>query len=68
MKNTSLFRRILSVVLVVAMVLSVMVPMASAESAKKVTSQSKELDLTPIDPGTLESQKQGVPADASNEN
>ena len=68
MKNTSLFRRILSVALVIAMVFSVMVPATSAEqSAKKVTSQSRELELTPIDPGTLESQKQGLPADASNE-
>jgi len=69
MKNTSLFRRILSVALVIALLGSFLVPTASAaETDKKVTSGTKELTLEPIDPGTLESQKQGViPAEASKE-
>ncbi|MBR7009806.1 MAG: choice-of-anchor J domain-containing protein [Oscillospiraceae bacterium] len=51
MKNTSLFRRVLSVVLVVAMVLSVMVPWASAEQTKTAGKNVKELTLTPTELG-----------------
>ena len=51
MKNTSLFRRVLSVVLVVAMVLSVMVPWASAEQTKNTGKNVKELTLTPTELG-----------------
>ena len=51
MKNTSLFRRVLSVVLVVAMLGSLLVPMASAENGK--ASQVEELTLTPIDRGAV---------------
>ncbi len=55
MKNTSLFRRILSVVLVLAMVGSLLVPVASAEPNKSASTE--ELTLTPVDPGTLGSHK-----------
>ena len=69
MKNTSLFRRILSVVLVVAMVLSVMVPSISAEQIQKATgtSETRELDLVPIDPGTLESRQQSAEKETNEE-
>ena len=58
MKNAPLYRRILSVALVVAMLVSLLVPVAAAEPAK-AASQVEELTLTPIDPGALESQKLG---------
>ena len=63
MKNTSLFRRILSVALVVAMVCSLLVPSISAETPKAVTAETaatattEELELIPMDPGALESHK-----------
>jgi len=56
MKNTSLFRRVLSMVLTIAMVFSLLVPSISAESPKAAAT-TEELALTPIDPGTMESQK-----------
>ena len=56
MKNTSLFRRILSVALVVAMVCSLLVPSISAETPKAAAT-TEELELIPMDPGALESQK-----------
>jgi|GEM_PF-366004 Bacterial surface proteins containing Ig-like domains len=59
MKNTSLFRRILSVVLALAMIGSFLVPVASAEPDKAAGKTVEELTLTPIDPGELESQKLG---------
>ncbi|MBR6118710.1 MAG: choice-of-anchor J domain-containing protein [Oscillospiraceae bacterium] len=69
MKNTSLFRRILSVVLVVAMVLSVMVPSISAEqlTAKTGSSETRELDLVPIDPGTLDSRQHSADKETNEE-
>ncbi len=57
MKNTSLFRRILSVVLVLTMIGTLLVPMASAEPEKSATVE--ELTLTPIDAGALEPHKLG---------
>lgn len=58
MKNTSLFRRLLSVVLVLAMVGSLMVPAAVAETTRPGASTT-ELELIPMDPGELESHKLG---------
>ena len=64
MKNTSLLRRVLSVVLTVCMLATLLVPAVSAEQGKG--KNVEELSLTPIDPGTLESQKLGkTEADAS---
>ena len=60
MKNAPLYRRLLSVALVIAMLATFLVPTASAEPAKATESQVEELTLTPIDPGTLESQKLGA--------
>lgn len=58
MKNAPLYRRILSVALVIAMIASFLVPLASAETVKADTANEvEELTLTPIDPGTLKSQK-----------
>ena len=58
MKNAPLYRRILSVALVIAMIASFLVPLASAETVKADTANKvEELTLTPIDPGTLKSQK-----------
>ena len=57
MKNTSLLRRVLSVVLTVALLCTLLVPAASAVKGEAKTVE--ELTLTPIDPGTLESQKLG---------
>ena len=59
MKNNSLFRRILSVVLVLTLIGSVLVPAASAAPDKSAGNQVEELTLTPIDPGELESHKLG---------
>ena len=59
MKNNSLFRRILSVVLVLTMLGTVLVPAASAAPDKSAGNQVEELTLTPIDPGELESHKLG---------
>ena len=56
MKNAPLYRRILSVVLTVAMLFSLLVPAVSAENGK-AASQVEELELVPVDPGTLESLK-----------
>ena len=61
MKNTSLFRRILSVALVIALLGSFLVPVASAEPAG--ASQTEELTLTPIAPGELGSLKLGQEAE-----
>ena len=58
MKNTSLFRRLLSVVLVLAMVGSMMVPAATAETTRS-SATTQELELISIDAGTLESHKLG---------
>ena len=63
MKNTSLLRRVLSVVLTVAMLATLLVPAVSAEQGKGKTIE--ELTLTPIDPGTLESQKLGKTEEGS---
>ena len=62
MKNTPLFRRIVSMVLVVAMVCSLLVPAASAETVKtsQANATTEELTLIEIDPGTLESHKLGL--------
>ena len=62
MKNTSLFRRILSVALVIAMLGSFLVPVASAESGK-VPANAEELTLTPTDPSAMESRKLGQTQD-----
>ena len=58
MKNTSLFRRFLSVVLVLAMVGSLLVPAASAETTKAEPT-TRELELIPTDASALESLKLG---------
>ena len=58
MKNTSLFRRFLSVVLVLAMVGSLLVPAASAETTKTEPT-TRELELIPTDASALESLKLG---------
>ncbi|MBQ1409708.1 MAG: S8 family serine peptidase, partial [Oscillospiraceae bacterium] len=58
MKNTSLFRRFLSVVLVLAMVGSLLVP-ATAAAMPKVSQTTQELELIPMDPGELEPHKLG---------
>ncbi len=59
MKNAPLYRRVLSVALVIAMIASFLVPWASAEpvQAEEAAEKVEELTLTPIDPGTLESRK-----------
>ena len=57
MKNAPLYRRILSVALAVAMLFTLLVPMAGAEEAKAAEDKVEELVLTPIDASTLESQK-----------
>ena len=57
MKNTSMFRRVLSVVLSVAMLFSLLVPAVSAEQSKAQTVE--ELTLEPMDPGALDSHKLG---------
>ena len=58
MKNAPLYRRVLSVVLTLAMIASLLVPWASAETVKAGDAKEVvELALTPIDPGTLESRK-----------
>ncbi len=63
MKNTSLLRRVLSVVLTVALLFTLLVP---AASAVKSNDNVEELKLTPVDPGTLENQKLGeTEADSS---
>ena len=62
MKNTSLFRRILSLALVIAMLGSFLVPVASAESGK-VPANAEELTLTPTDPSAMESRKLGQTQD-----
>jgi lactocepin len=63
MKNTSLLRRVLSVVLTVALLCTLLVP---AASAAKNNDNVEELKLTPVDPGTLENQKLGeTEADSS---
>ena len=60
MKNTSLFRRFLSVVLVLAMIGSLLVPAASAETPKTVDEPTtRELELIPTDASALESLKLG---------
>lgn len=60
MKNTSLFRRFLSVVLVLAMIGSLLVPAASAETPKTVDEPTtRELELIPTDASALESHKLG---------
>ena len=66
MKNTSLFRRFLSVVLVLAMVGSVLVPAATAETTKPSVT-TRELELTPIDASALESQKLDLNADTTDD-
>ncbi|MBQ1371618.1 MAG: S8 family serine peptidase, partial [Oscillospiraceae bacterium] len=58
MKNTSLFRRSLSVILVVTMLFSLLVPVASAETTKPAGNQV-ELTLEPIESGAPESLKLG---------
>lgn len=58
MKNTSLFRRFLSVVLVLAMVGSLLVPAASAETTKAEPT-TRELELIPTDASAMESLKLG---------
>ena len=63
MKNTSLLRRVLSVVLTVALLFTLLVPAVSAEKGNDKTVE--ELKLEPIDPGTLESQKTAPSEDAS---
>ena len=57
MKNKPLYRRLLSVLLVVAMLSSFMVPYVSADSAKRVNENLAELKLSPVEAGTLASQK-----------
>lgn len=57
MKNAPLYRRILSVVLVIAMLASFAIPLASAEQAEQKATNKVALELEPIDPGTLASQK-----------
>ena len=57
MKNAPLYRRILSVVLVIAMIASFAVPVASATTATQKVKDKLVLTLEPIDPGTLASQK-----------
>ena len=57
MKNAPLYRRILSVVLVIAMLASFAIPVASAEQAEQKATNKVALELEPIDPGTLASQK-----------
>jgi lactocepin len=57
MKNKPLYRRLLSVLLVVAMLSSFMVPYVSADSAKRVNENLVELKLSPVEAGTLASQK-----------
>ena len=66
MKNTSFLRRVLSVVLTVAMVFSLVVPAVSAEQAKAET--TRELTLTPMERSELEaSRKLGQTTDTKGE-
>ena len=66
MKNVPLYRRLLSVALAVVMIASLMIPGISAAPDKAAESKLEELELIPVDPGTLESQKQNpVSEDAS---
>jgi len=62
MKNAPLYRRILSVTLAVAMLFSLLVPAVSAEKAA-AASRVEELELVPVDPGTLESLKVKFPSE-----
>ena len=65
MKNVSTYKRVLSTILVAALLFTLLVPAVSAENgaakstaAKKITAaESKALSLTPIDASTLESRK-----------
>ena len=62
MQHATLTRRLLAVLLSLAMLLSFMVPAVSAENPEKTTEeaeQTKTLELTPIDPATLHVQKLG---------
>jgi lactocepin len=56
MKKVPLYKRLLSTVLVVAMLFTLLVPVVNAEEGTKAAS-TEELELIPIDAGTLESRK-----------
>ncbi|MBQ1648577.1 MAG: S8 family serine peptidase, partial [Bacteroidales bacterium] len=59
MKNTSLFRRSLSVILALTMLFSLLAPVASAEPTKAAGNQVRELTLKPSESGAPESLKLG---------
>ena len=56
MKHASMYKRVLSVMLVLAMLFTTVIPTVSAEQTK-AASNLEELTLTPIDASTLESRK-----------
>ena len=56
MKNSHLYRRLLSVVLALAMSVALLTPVSLAR-AEEAAPALEELELTPVDPGTLQSQK-----------
>ena len=56
MKNSPLYRRLLSVVLALAMTVALLTPVSLAK-AEEAAPALEELELTPVDPGTLQSQK-----------
>ena len=58
MKNSPLYRRLLSVVLAFAMVIAVLTPTSLAKAAGGVNTR-RELELTPIDPETVNSRRTG---------
>ena len=59
MKNTSLLRRSLSVILALTLLFSLLAPAASAEPTKAAGNQVEELTLEPIESGAPESVKLG---------
>ena len=55
MKNSPLYRRLLSVVLALAMTVALLTPTSLARAAEDTAPAREELELTPVDPSTLDS-------------